>query len=443
VTLVVDLLAKKSPTLSNTQIFAGTTDESMQFSGKGGASFVACGGLQPPNALEVFSVARDPVTGVVLVGTNRGVFSSSDVGIATPPNFTQTNFNFDAVFSMDADKTQSVIYAGTLSDGVWISTDDLNFTKATISRPNPTVFALAHDGGTVPSTILAGVTSQYENTVFVTTDKGMHFNESATGIDDFGGSLKAMNNSLAGISQQSDAFVTEIDPTGSGISFSSYLGGTSFDAGSGVAVDSKFASDLNGSIFLTGTTFSTNFPDAGNFGGLVNGYAARIGTTPESTVTTTPTASATSTSSGSPTPTATGATSTPTPSKTATATPTASPTIGATPTATPTMVPEKLTVKPKKLNFGKVKTGAGSNPKNISVSLKKRKNAVPIFLFGPGGSPHFAFSTTCPGSLPPGGKCKYSVTFNPDKPGPVSGSFLIFFNGIGSPVMVQLTGTGD
>ena len=439
VTFVQDLLAKKTPTLSNTQILAGTTDEGLQFSGKNQTSFVPCGGLVPANDFEVFSAARNPVTGVVLVGTNRGVFSSSDVGTATPPSFTQTNFNFDAVFSMDADKSQSVIYAGTLSDGVWVSTDDMNFTKATISRPNPTVFALGHDGGTTPTTILAGVTSQYESTVFVSADKGATFDESTTGIDDFGGSLKAMNNTFAGLSDEVDAIVTEINPAGSAITFSSYLGGPSLDAGAGVAVD------LNSDIFLTGITFSSSGvpiePQPGaeqpTFGGLVNGYAARIDLSPSPT----PTATSTSTMPASPTPTSTGATSTPT--LTATATVTTSPTATGTPTATPTTVPEKLTIKPKKLKFGKVKSGTASKSKSVSISLKKSKTAVPVLIFAPTISPGYAVMNNCPAALSPGGKCKMGVTFNPMTTGPANGSLMIFFNGIGSPVVVQLTGLGD
>lgn len=183
VTLIEDIPIKPKKgkaTLSTTQVFAGTTDEGLQFSGKGPTKFVPCAGLVPAADFEVFAVARDPVSGTVLAGTNRGVFSSTDVGTATPPNFTPTKFNFDAVFSMDADKASDVIYAGTLGDGLWISKDDTTFSKATISRPDPTVFAIGHDGGTTPTTILAGVTSQSEATVFTTIDEGSTFTSSTT-----------------------------------------------------------------------------------------------------------------------------------------------------------------------------------------------------------------------------------------------------------------------
>jgi hypothetical protein len=51
-----------------------------------------------------------------------------------------------------------------------------------------------------------------------------------------------------------DAFVSKVDPTGSTLVYSSYLGGTGCDYGSGVAVDS------HGNAYVTGTTTSVDFP---------------------------------------------------------------------------------------------------------------------------------------------------------------------------------------
>jgi hypothetical protein len=430
VTLIADLLAKggKKVTrkLSNTQVFAGTTDEGLQFSGMGGSSFVACAGLQPPSAFEVFSITSDPVSDVVLAGTNHGVYSSSDVGVDSPPDFTPTNFNFDAVFSMDADKVDDVIYAGTLGDGLWVSINDTEFNKASISRPDPSVFALGHDGGTTPTTILAGVTSQNESTVFVSTNQGSTFAASATGVNNVGGSIQAVNSNLAGTSLQRDAFVTEINPSGSAILFSSYFGGPSFDTGAGVAVN-----PAGSTIYLAGATFSsTGFPiepqpgaAQSTFGGVANGYAARIDLSPAPT----PTSTATSTS---PTPTSTGATSTPTPTATAT------------PTATPTMVPEKLTIEPKNLKFGKVKTGTTTAAKNVSISNKKGKKSQSVLIFNPSVSAGYTANSDCPASLGPGQKCDVSVTFAPAAPGAANGTLTINDNGIGAPQEVHLTGTG-
>jgi hypothetical protein len=51
-----------------------------------------------------------------------------------------------------------------------------------------------------------------------------------------------------------DAFVTRLNATGAGLVFSSYLGGSNGDAGFSIAVDTA------GSISLTGSTSSTDFP---------------------------------------------------------------------------------------------------------------------------------------------------------------------------------------
>ncbi|TLY40795.1 MAG: hypothetical protein E6K59_10440 [Nitrospirae bacterium] len=51
-----------------------------------------------------------------------------------------------------------------------------------------------------------------------------------------------------------DAFVTKFDPSGSALVYSTYLGGSGSDEGFGIAVDTA------GSAYVTGRTFSTNFP---------------------------------------------------------------------------------------------------------------------------------------------------------------------------------------
>ncbi len=64
-----------------------------------------------------------------------------------------------------------------------------------------------------------------------------------------------------------DAFVTQFNPTGSALVYSTYLGGSSGDQGNGIAADTS------GNAYVTGQTSSTNFPtvspfQATNAGGL-------------------------------------------------------------------------------------------------------------------------------------------------------------------------------
>jgi hypothetical protein len=51
-----------------------------------------------------------------------------------------------------------------------------------------------------------------------------------------------------------DAFVSELNPSGTALVYSTYLGGSGTDVGKGIAVDSS------GSAYVTGWTTSTNFP---------------------------------------------------------------------------------------------------------------------------------------------------------------------------------------
>lgn len=51
-----------------------------------------------------------------------------------------------------------------------------------------------------------------------------------------------------------DAFVTKLNPSGSALIYSTYLGGVNTESGNGIAVDTS------GSAYVTGFTGSINFP---------------------------------------------------------------------------------------------------------------------------------------------------------------------------------------
>jgi hypothetical protein len=51
-----------------------------------------------------------------------------------------------------------------------------------------------------------------------------------------------------------DVFVSKVNPTGTALVYSTYLGGSGFDRGTGIALDSS------GNVYLTGMTASNNFP---------------------------------------------------------------------------------------------------------------------------------------------------------------------------------------
>jgi hypothetical protein len=73
----------------------------------------------------------------------------------------------------------------------------------------------------------------------------------------------------------SDAFVTKMSPSGAALTYSTYLGGSSIDGGTAIAVNSA------GDVYVTGFTGSTNFPTAaawqqGLGGGSFDGFVAKL-----------------------------------------------------------------------------------------------------------------------------------------------------------------------
>jgi hypothetical protein len=75
-----------------------------------------------------------------------------------------------------------------------------------------------------------------------------------------------------------DAFVTKVNPTGTGLVYSTFLGGNGDDSGSGIAVDSA------GGATVAGVTPATNFPIANAVqatygGGDIDGFATRLNAT--------------------------------------------------------------------------------------------------------------------------------------------------------------------
>jgi uncharacterized protein (TIGR03437 family) len=73
-----------------------------------------------------------------------------------------------------------------------------------------------------------------------------------------------------------DAFVAKLNPTGSALVYSTYLGGSAIDSGSAIAIDTA------GNAYVTGTTFSADFPTKNAFqamkGAQQDAFVAKINT---------------------------------------------------------------------------------------------------------------------------------------------------------------------
>jgi hypothetical protein len=127
--------------------------------------------------------------------------------------------------------------------------------------------------GLVYSTYLQGSGSSGENGAGIAVDSSA--NAYVTGVTDspdFPTTAGAFQTTM----RNGDAFVTKLNPTGSGLIYSTFLGGTGGDGGSGITVD---AAD---NAYVSGSTGSTDFPTTpGAFqtsfgGGSADAFIAKL-----------------------------------------------------------------------------------------------------------------------------------------------------------------------
>ena len=118
--------------------------------------------------------------------------------------------------------------------------------------------------GLIYSTYLGG--SGYEIGYGIAVDtSGNAYVTGITDSSDFPTTAGAFQTTFGGFA---DAFVTELNPTGSGLVYSTYLGGSDYEVGFGIAVDTS------GNAYVTGFTDSSDFPTtAGAFQTTYGGFS--------------------------------------------------------------------------------------------------------------------------------------------------------------------------
>ncbi len=132
--------------------------------------------------------------------------------------------------------------------------------------------------GLVYSTYLGG--SGDEAGIAIAVDSaGNAYVTGSSGSTDFP-TVNAFQKSFRGGSASfvgGDAFVAKLNATGAALIFSTYLGGSSADGGSSIAIDSA------GNAYVTGITLSTDFPTAKAFqpsiGGSINAFLTKLNPT--------------------------------------------------------------------------------------------------------------------------------------------------------------------
>jgi hypothetical protein len=144
---------------------------------------------------------------------------------------------------------------------------------AFVAKLNPAGSALVY------SSYLGG--SGAEDGYGITVDSaGNAYVTGVTGSTDFP-TVSPLKKTLK--SGDMDAFVTEVKPTGTGLFYSTYLGGRGDDSGQGIAVDSA------GNVYVTGDTIAQNFPTKNPLqitsGGNSDAFVTKLDVKPNTTTT--------------------------------------------------------------------------------------------------------------------------------------------------------------
>lgn len=270
-------IAVNSPPLTNTSVFSIVFDPSTPStmyvgtrtgvfkSTDSGSTWIAQNNFGIPGTPNVHALAIDPTAPLTLyAGTfGNGLFKSTNGGgVWTAMNNGMGGGNPANVSAVAIDPANSsTIYTGhgdtPGSGGINKSIDGAaSWTPLTNGVPNAGVHAIV----ATPSAVYAAINS---NGVIKTTNGGSSWTNSISGLWSTSviSLVKDPSNAAVlyagtiGIGSP-DAFVTKLNSSGSGLLFSTLLGGTKDETGHGIAVDGS------GNISVVGQTNSLNFPVA-------------------------------------------------------------------------------------------------------------------------------------------------------------------------------------
>jgi hypothetical protein len=140
---------------------------------------------------------------------------------------------------------------------------EFGFGDAFVTKLKPTGSVLAY------STYLGGRSGDLSSGIAV-DDAGRAYVTGETDSSDFPTTPGSFDRTLGG---SLDAFVTKLNPAGSALAYSTYLGGRLPEFDLGEDFGSDIAIDVAGSAYVTGTTGSSDFPTtAGSFDRTLGGF---------------------------------------------------------------------------------------------------------------------------------------------------------------------------
>jgi len=192
---------------------------------------------------------------------NEAGFDSGGIAVDSAGNTYVTGVTRSVDFPTTASAFQTTYGGGTCG----VSPNIFPCGDAFVTKLNPVGSALVY------STYLGG--SVEDASCGIALDSAGHaFVTGTTFSTNFPTTPSAFQTSFGGYNE---AFVTKINPTGTALVYSTYLGGSSLDEGFGIAVDSA------GNAYITGRTQSTNFPTTTSafqpiFGGFYDAFVTKL-----------------------------------------------------------------------------------------------------------------------------------------------------------------------
>ncbi len=199
------------------------------------------------------------------------------------------NYDRSRELVIDPSVTYATYLGGTLEDDAYGIAIDANgeayVTGQTTSTDFPTVAGgvkttnsgvfdafvtkISADGSSLVYSTYIGGSGEDSGNAIAVDGSGNAFVAGGTGSTDFphnGGYQTALKGPL-------DAFVFELNSTGTALTYSTYLGGTGDDYASGIAI-------LGGNAYVVGSTFSLDFPTLNpiqsTLNGISNGFVAEV-----------------------------------------------------------------------------------------------------------------------------------------------------------------------
>jgi uncharacterized repeat protein (TIGR01451 family) len=237
--------------------------------------------LRKPRAYQRSNGARKNIpVGYILEGRNRVAFALGRYDHTLPliidPVLTYATFlggsSDDTAYAVATDPSGNTYIAGyTASVDLPTTTGALN--RSFIGGTLDAFVAKFSPSGTLLYTTYLGGTGDEEAYALAVDSQGNAYVTGYTTSPDFPTTTGAYRSTLSGTS---DAFVAKLNPAGTALVYSSYLGGSGDDTGWGIAVDGM------GDMFITGSTSSADFPvSSGSYhsrysGGDLDGFVTAI-----------------------------------------------------------------------------------------------------------------------------------------------------------------------